>query len=96
LNDTPLVYRFYSAFVDMYNHSSLQIPWYMTLGNHDVLGDVTFQTELANKLDSRWIMNNSYYSHEYKKNGVDALFIHYDTNCFLSTYQQVSTWSYFL
>ncbi|KAI8062565.1 Metallo-dependent phosphatase-like protein [Gongronella butleri] len=91
LNDTFSINRFYSAYVDMYNHTSLQYPWYMTIGNHDVLGDVEFETVLAHKLDSRWVMPSSYYTHDISKNGVSALFIHYDTDCFISKYQQASS-----
>ncbi|ORX48858.1 Metallo-dependent phosphatase [Hesseltinella vesiculosa] len=91
LNDTFSINRFYAAYVDTYNHSSLNFPWYMTIGNHDILGDVEFETELAHKLDARWIMPSSYYSHDFQQNGVSALFIHYDSDCFISKYQKDSS-----
>ncbi|KAJ3028798.1 hypothetical protein HDV00_010016 [Rhizophlyctis rosea] len=87
LHDTFSINRFYSAFVHTYNRSSLNFPWYMTMGNHDVLGDPEFLTQLAPKLDKRWIMPHNYYAHTVEGKDWSALFVHYDSDCYISNYQ---------
>jgi hypothetical protein len=73
----------------MYHQDSLQFPWFMTLGNHDIIGDVEFETVLAHKLDERWILPGPYYKHTLTHGNTKVNFIHYDSDCFISKYQQV-------
>ena len=41
------------SFEDVYTASSLQIPWFVTLGNHDYGGNVQAQIDYS-ALSSRW------------------------------------------
>ena len=52
-----------------------QAPFYMVLGNHDYLGNVTLETHHINKIDDRWIMPNRYYDFIMKVNNIKAHFI---------------------
>jgi tartrate-resistant acid phosphatase type 5 len=49
-----------SSFEDIYSAPSLQIPWYVALGNHDYRGVPQAQIDYA-KSNSRWRMPNRYY-----------------------------------
>lgn len=50
-----------NSFEDVYTHESLQIPWYISLGNHDYLGDVQAQIDYSGVSD-RWVMPARYFS----------------------------------
>lgn len=52
------------SFESVYSAPSLQIPWYIVLGNHDYLGNVSAQLDYA-KLDSRWNLPGRYYTHDF-------------------------------
>lgn len=47
-------------FINVYTASSLQVPWYTMLGNHDYGGNVS--AEVAYKGDPRWILPSRYYT----------------------------------
>ncbi len=83
--DSP---RWKTEFEDIYNHPSLQIPWYPSLGNHDNRGKV--DAEIAySKLSSRWKLPARYYTHREKIAGTtEALFVHLDTSPFVAAYHK--------
>jgi acid phosphatase len=49
-----------TSFEDIYTAGSLQVPWYVALGNHDYRGVPQAQLEYA-KTSPRWRMPNRYY-----------------------------------
>jgi tartrate-resistant acid phosphatase type 5 len=49
-----------SSFEDIYSAPSLQIPWYIALGNHDYRGVPQAQIDYS-KLSKRWHMPSRYY-----------------------------------
>jgi len=72
------------SFEDVYNASPLMIPWYVTLGNHDYLGNVNAQVDYS-KLSSRWRSPANYYKHtELLADGSRADFFHLDTNTIIA------------
>lgn len=56
--DDPLWQR---AFEKVYDQPSLQVPWWVTLGNHDHLGNIEAQLEYSNK-SPRWKLPARYYT----------------------------------
>lgn len=71
-----------TSFEDIYTASSLQVPWYATLGNHDYRGDVDAQIEYS-ETSTRWTMPDKYYSFQYALEGGNiAQFFVLDTNPF--------------
>ncbi len=50
-----------TAFEDMYNQASLQVPFYAVLGNHDYRTNPQAQVEYT-KLSTRWRMPERYYT----------------------------------
>lgn len=51
------------TFTQVYSAQSLQIPWYMALGNHDYEGNVSAQIDYTTLgTDSRWKMYAHYYN----------------------------------
>ncbi len=53
--------QFQSKFEDMYGQSSLQVPFYAVLGNHDYRGNPEAQVEYTG-LSTRWKMPARYYT----------------------------------
>lgn len=51
------------AYESVYTASSLQIPWYVSLGNHDYLGNVSAQIQYSDVSD-RWRLPARYYAVE--------------------------------
>jgi tartrate-resistant acid phosphatase type 5 len=49
------------SFEDIYARPSLNVPWYVALGNHDYHGDVGVQIAYT-KTSSRWRMPDRYYT----------------------------------
>lgn len=49
------------SFERVYSDTSLHVPWYISLGNHDHYGNVTAQINYSN-ISDRWIMPSPYYS----------------------------------
>lgn len=52
--------RFNLTYVDVYNATSLQVPWYVISGNHDWYGNVSAQIEYS-KVNPNWIYPNYYH-----------------------------------
>ncbi|KAL4138626.1 hypothetical protein PRIC2_002131 [Phytophthora ramorum] len=57
--DDPLLS---TNFEQMYTHPKLQVPWYVTIGNHDCEGSIDAMLQYAEKKDSLWYMPRRYYS----------------------------------
>jgi len=51
-----------TSFEDVYTAPSLQVPWYVALGNHDYHGNAQAQLDYA-KTSKRWNMPDRWYSH---------------------------------
>ena len=78
---------FTSDFENVYNHSSLMVPWYQTLGNHDYGMNVDAQLEYKS-IYNRWIMPSRYYTKRIQldKNNY-ATFIFLDTSPCVQDYR---------
>ncbi len=73
-------------FENVYTSTSLVIPWYITLGNHDYEGNVEAELEYA-KTSSRWIQPARYFS--FTKTLPDStviLFLIIDSSPFIHEY----------
>lgn len=74
------------SFEDVYTASSLQIPWYVTLGNHDYGRSVQAQIDYSG-ISSRWKLPARYYSFEETiGESTKALFVVIDSNPFIKSY----------
>jgi acid phosphatase len=72
-------------FEDMYNAPSLNVPWYILLGNHDYQGIVDAQ--LQYRRDPRWRFPSRYYTLQFPLNGgANATFLMIDTSPFIEDY----------
>ncbi len=83
--DSP---RWKTEFEDVYSATSLQIPWYPSLGNHDNRGypDAEIQYSLKSK---RWNFPARYYTHSYQlSDGTEILFVHLDTAPLIDSYRK--------
>ena len=79
--------RWKSEYEDIYSSSSLMIPWYASLGNHDYVGNAQAEIEYS-LISKRWNMPNRYYAHTEKINDTtDILFVHLDTSPFITDYR---------
>lgn len=75
------------SFEKVYDAPSLQVPWYVILGNHDYAGKTGPQLEYA-KTHPRWIMPARYYSHLYPIDASTNLECFYIDTCpFIGEYQ---------
>ncbi len=66
-----------SSFEDIYTAASLQVPWYVALGNHDYRGNPQAQVDYA-KISPRWRMPSRYFKvsgAEIGAPGLDLFFI---------------------
>ena len=75
------------SFEKVYDAPSLQVPWYVILGNHDYAGNTVPQLEYG-KTHPRWIMPDRYYIQTFAidhKTKVDCFFI--DTCPFIEEYK---------
>lgn len=52
--------QFNTVFEDIYTQESLQIPWYMTLGDHDHRGNAQTEVDFS-KVSKKWNMSSPYY-----------------------------------
>lgn len=69
-----------TSFEDIYSAHSLQLPWYVVLGNHDYRGSIEAEIEYT-KISRRWNMPEEYFSFEQElEDGSKALFVFLDTN----------------
>lgn len=75
-----------TSFEDIYTYKGDQIPWYVTLGNHDYKGNVQAQIDYS-KVSTRWKMPARYYSFEKNiSKNKKVLFVFLDTNPFEDKY----------
>ena len=78
-----------TSFEDVYTAASLQVPWYVALGNHDYHGDTQAQLDYA-KTSPRWRMPGRWYGASQAavaskgRVGVDLFVL--DTSPFISAY----------
>jgi len=80
--------RWISEFENVYSDSSLQIPWYPTLGNHDNHGYPDAEIKYSAK-SKRWVFPARYYAHTYKLHGkTEVLFVHLDTSPLIQDYRK--------
>ena len=76
------------SFELVYDAPSLQVPWYVILGNHDYAGNTVPQLEYG-KTHPRWIMPDRYYTKVYpidSATNVECFYI--DTCPFIHEYYQ--------
>lgn len=74
------------SFEDVYTAKSLQVPWYVVLGNHDYRENPQAQIDYM-QLSSRWKMPARYYSENIMINdSTEALFVYIDTSPFVESY----------
>jgi len=74
------------SFDDIYTSKSLQVPWYITLGNHDYGDNAQSQIDLS-KVNPRWKFPSRYYSTEEElPDGTKITFLFVDTNPFITEY----------
>lgn len=76
-------YQWISSFENVFRSHSLQIPWYVTLGNHDYQGNVQAQIDYS-KMNQRWKMPARYFT--IATHGVRFVFL--DTSPFISGYYE--------
>jgi acid phosphatase len=75
------------SFEQVYDAPSLQVPWYVILGNHDYAGNTLPQLQYG-KTHPRWIMPGRYYSGVYKvDDATQADFFYIDTCPFINEYK---------
>uniref|UniRef100_A0A0K0EFI5 Tartrate-resistant acid phosphatase type 5 n=1 Tax=Strongyloides stercoralis TaxID=6248 RepID=A0A0K0EFI5_STRER len=71
--------RFEDTFEYVYDKDYLKMPFYMTFGNHDYLGNTEAQINYTNH-SSKWTLPNYYYTINYKlKNNTTIKFVMIDT-----------------
>jgi len=75
------------SFETVYDATSLQVPWYVILGNHDYAGNCVPQLEYG-KTHPRWIMPTRYYKKLFPVDATTHLECFYlDTCPFIAEYQ---------
>jgi acid phosphatase len=75
-----------ASFENVYAAKPLQVPWYVTLGNHDYRGNVDVQLDYS-KFHPRWIMPARYYRQVYPIDGATNMECFYlDTSPMMSEY----------
>jgi len=79
--------RWKTEFEDVYSFTSLQIPWYPSLGNHDNRGNVDGEIEHS-KFSVRWKLPSRYYAQtERVDDSTTLLIVHLDTSPFITQYR---------
>ena len=81
--DDPLWSRTFEEVYDLPHLKTL--PWYVTLGNHDYLGDIHAEIEYGRD-HPRWHLPDTYYQHTFFSNPPLAQFFFLDTNAFINFY----------
>jgi acid phosphatase len=77
-----------TSFERIYSGPSLQIPWYVALGNHDYITNADVEVAYS-KVNSRWVMPSRYYAKEVQIDATTtALFLIIDTTPFILAYQK--------
>jgi acid phosphatase len=80
--------QFFSSWENVYTAPSLQVDWYVALGNHDYLGKPDAEVLYSAK-NPHWKMPARYYSMKQQvAPGVDAEFIILDTSPFIVEYRE--------
>ena len=80
-----------ASFEKVFHASSLQVPWYAILGNHDYRGNCDAQVEYT-KLSSRWKMPARYYKQSHVvASGITADLFYLDTNPMIKSYRGATT-----
>ena len=75
-----------SSFEDIYTAPSLQVPWYVILGNHDYRGESQAQLDYS-KTSTRWRLPKRWYSYtQTALDGTTAEFFMLDTSPFIQIY----------
>jgi acid phosphatase len=75
-------------FEDAYARPSLQIPWFIALGNHDYEGNVDAELEYSRR-HSRWVQPNRYFSFTWSLgDSTSALFVVLDSSPFIESYRE--------
>jgi tartrate-resistant acid phosphatase type 5 len=88
----PTDNQFKTSFEDIYKAPSLQIPWFVAIGNHDYHGNVNAEIDYS-KVDPRWHMPARYFVvHEPidSTTSLDLFFI--DTSPFVTQYRAESAY----
>ncbi|TYZ61332.1 hypothetical protein PybrP1_010372 [[Pythium] brassicae (nom. inval.)] len=49
-------------FEQMYDHPDLNVPWYITIGNHDCEGSIDAMLQYAAQKDAKWFFPRRYYT----------------------------------
>jgi acid phosphatase len=80
--------RWKTEIEDVYSFTSLQVPWYPSLGNHDYRGNPWSEIEYSN-INPHWKFPARYYAqHERIDDSTSLLIVHIDTSPFVEKYQQ--------
>lgn len=79
--------QFKTSFEDIYKAQSLQIPWYVAIGNHDYHGNVDAEVDYS-KVDPRWHMPARYFTVHQKIDDTTSLDLFFlDTSPFVTQYR---------
>ena len=77
-----------TSFEDIYTEHSLNVDWYVVLGNHDYHGSPQAELDYA-KISRRWRLPSRYYSIKREVSaGVEAEFFFLDTSPFIKEYRK--------
>jgi acid phosphatase len=77
------------SFENVYSAESLQVPWYVILGNHDYHGNSEAQLQYGTR-DGRWIMPARYYTKVFPLDATtNAEFFFIDTSPMISEYKDM-------
>ena len=80
--------RWKTEYEDIYSDSSLQVPWYPTLGNHDYEGSPDAELDYSH-YSKRWKFHHRYYAQKKKiDDSTKILIVHLDTSPFVTEYKQ--------
>jgi 3',5'-cyclic AMP phosphodiesterase CpdA len=71
------------SFESVYNQESLQIPWYIAVGNHDYGGSIRAQIDYS-LISNRWNFPSHYYTFSHFLDQEEVLFVVTDTTPFIS------------
>ncbi len=82
--------QFKTLFEDVYKAKSLQVPWYVAIGNHDYQGNPQAEIDYG-KIDPRWHMPARYFSVREKVDDTTTVeFFFLDTSPFVTEYHTES------